>query len=135
MNIHLALIICQKGIVRDRVTLAAARAGLAPICCESLEEACDLLAQGGFRIVLSEDVLPDGDFRMAMRATKAFAEPAPFIVLAEASEWESYLNALAAGVFDYILCPPSVVESETIVRAALAEAANPRPMSAVSAAG
>lgn len=128
MNINLALVICKKGIARERIALAAARAGLAPICCETLEEACDLLAQGGFQIVLSEDVLPDGDYRMAMREAREFAPSAPFIVLTEKSEWNAYLNALAAGVFDYILCPPSIIESETIVRAALAQAESARPL-------
>ncbi len=125
MELKLALIICREGTSRDRVARAATRCGLAPICCRSLREARQLLPQGGFRVVMSEDALPDGDFRMAMRETRIYAEQAAFIVLVEKSEWEDYLRGLAAGVFEYILCPPSVVESETVLRSAMAEPALP----------
>jgi len=137
MEVRLALIICKEGTSRDRVERAATRCGLAPICCRRIEEARALLPQGDFRVVLSEDILPDGDFHMAIRETKAHAGQAAFIVLAEKSEWDDYLRGLAAGVFEYILCPPSVVESETVLRCAMASTlalhgSNSRPNHAVA---
>ena len=120
MEVKLALIICEEGMSRDRVARAATRCGLTPICCRDLEEARTLLPQGDFRVVLSEEFLPDGDFHMAIRETRRYADGAAFIVLAERSEWDDYMRNLAAGVFEYILCPPSVVESETVMRSAMA---------------
>jgi DNA-binding NtrC family response regulator len=121
MAVDLALIMCTDRLSRDRVAQAVRRCGLAPLCCATLEEGRALLAQGDFKIVLSEEFLPDGDVFMAMREVKSQATRVPLIVLAKTSEWEDYLKALAAGVFDYIFCPPSVVESETVVRCALAD--------------
>jgi DNA-binding NtrC family response regulator len=119
MDVELALVICKEGKNRERVALAATRCGLNPICCSNLRDARALLVQGGFRIVLCEDILPDGDFHMALREVNLASAYASLIVLTHDSTWEAYLKGLAAGGFDYIVCPASVYESERIVRCAL----------------
>ena len=124
MEIELALVICKESIHRERVSRAAAMCGLNPICCSNLDEARTLLIQADFRLILCEDVLPDGDFHMALREVKTLGSRSPLVVLTEDSDWETYLNALAAGVFDRIVCPASLVESERIVRCALEETAS-----------
>jgi DNA-binding NtrC family response regulator len=127
MEVELALIVCKEGKSRDRVALAAARCGLNPICCCTLQEAHSLLIQEEFRLILSEDVLPDGDFHMALRETKMTTRNAPLIVLSQNSDWGTYLKSLTAGVFDWILCPAMISESERVMRYAL-EGTAPRPM-------
>jgi DNA-binding NtrC family response regulator len=119
VDIKLALLICREGQNRERVALAARRCGLNPICCSNLDEASGLLVQVDFNVVLCEDILPDGDFYMALRMVREAGAAAPLIVLSQTAEWEAYLKALGAGAFDYILCPASLVESERILRCAL----------------
>jgi DNA-binding NtrC family response regulator len=127
MEVELALVVCKEGTCRDRVALAAARCGLNPICCRTLQEARSLLLQEEFRMVLCEDLLPDGDFHMALREAEMITPNAPLIVLSRNADWGTYLKALAEGVFDWILCPASVPESERVMRCALLDSAQ-RPM-------
>lgn len=121
MEIELALVICKEGKSRDRAALATTRCGLNPICCSNLKDARALLAQGEFRVVLCEDTLPDGDFQMALREVRTMNAQAPLILLAQNAVLEGYWKALAAGVFDCIVTPISVGDSERIVRCALEE--------------
>jgi DNA-binding NtrC family response regulator len=123
MEVELALIVCKEGTCRDRVALAAGRCGLSPICCRTLREARSLLVQEEFRMVLCEDLLPDGDFYMALREVKITTRNAPLIVLSQNADWGAYLKALTAGVFDWILCPASLSDSEQVVRCALLDSA------------
>jgi DNA-binding NtrC family response regulator len=132
VDIELALIIGKGSKNRDRVASAAVRCGLNPICCCSLQEARQLLVQEDFRLVMCEKVLPDGDFHIALREVKLATNRAPLILLSENADWGAYLKALAAGVFDCIICPASLTESERIVRCALED--TPHPARAASMA-
>ena len=133
MEIELALIVCREGKSRDRAAIATARCGLNPICCSNLKDARALLAQCEFRVVLCEDTLPDGDFQMALREVRATSAHAPLILLSENAAWEPYLKALAAGVFDCIVVPVSLGESERIVRCALEQSARATRMARIAA--
>ncbi len=133
VDIKLALLISEEGENREKVALAARRCGLNPICCRTLDEAGALLVQADFNVVLCEDILPDGDLYMALRMVRETKATAPLIVLSHTAEWEAYLKALVAGAFDYILCPPSLVESERILRCALEDTTR-HPESARTAA-
>ena len=119
MEIELALIVCKDDESRERVVLAAMRCGLNPICCRTLQEARSLLVQEEFRMVLCEDLLPDGDFHMVHLEMKVTTRNAPLIVLSQNADWRAYLKTLAEGVFDWILCPTSLPESERVLRWAL----------------
>jgi DNA-binding NtrC family response regulator len=121
VEIELALLICKEGKGRDRVALATKRCGLNPICCSNLQDARALLAQCEFRVVLCEDTLPDGDFQMALREVRTMSAHGPLILIAQNAVLEGYWKALAAGVFDCIVMPISVGDSERIVRCALEE--------------
>ena len=119
MEVELALVICKEG--KSRAALATKRCGLNPICCSNLKDARALLAQGEFKVVLCEDTLPDGDFQMALREVRTMSAHAPLILLSQTAVLEAYWKALAAGVFDCIVTPISVGDSERIVRCALEE--------------
>jgi DNA-binding NtrC family response regulator len=58
---------------------------------------------------------------------------APVIVLSHLADWDAYMRALSAGAFDYIACPPDPVETERILRLALAQNPPPRRASRTAA--
>ena len=120
-NIELALVICKRDEDREKVLGLLLKCGLNPICCSNLREACTLLPQEYFRIVLCEEVLSDGDFRAVLREVKNRNAHTPVIVLSHSAGWDSYLKALGAGAFDCIVCPPNPLEAETIIWTALAD--------------
>jgi len=120
-NIELALVICKRDEDRGKVVESLLKCGLNPICCSNLQEARTLLPQEFFRVVLCEDFLNDGDFRAVLREVKNKSAHTPVIVLSHSAGWDSYLKALGAGAFDYIVCPPNPLETETIIWTALAD--------------
>jgi len=99
------------------VAACAVRRGETPISCTSCQEACHLLAQGGFRVVFCHDDLRDGKYREIIGSAK----PAPVIVLSRTAEWPRYLDALDAGAFDYIAYPLHSAEVECVLLMALNE--------------
>ena len=111
-NIELALIICGQGEDRQKIVASVLKRGLAPICCSNLEEARTLLPQDLFRVVFCKDILADGDFRAVLRVVKNTSPRTPVIVLSRIADWDSYLKALGAGAFDYIVWPPNPVAAE-----------------------
>ena len=132
-NIDLALIICNPGEDRERISASVLKCGLAPICCLNLEEAGMLLPQDEFRIALCKDILGDGDFRAVLREAKKSNPEMPVIVLSHTADWDSYLKALGVGAFDYIVCPPNPLEAQRIIWSALAETIGPEKASCAAA--
>ena len=124
-NFDLALVICSPGEDRQKVVASALKCGLIPICCSNLDEARRLLPQEGFRLVFSKDNLVDGDFRAVLKEVKSSHPYMPVIVLSCAADWDSYLEALGAGAFDCILCPPDPGETKRIIWSALGDTIRP----------
>ena len=120
-NIDLALIICKQGADREKIVASALKCGLSPICCSNLEEARTLLPQEEFRMVLCSEALRDGDFRAVLREVQKSNAHTPVIVFGRSYDWDSYLKALGAGAYDYIVCPPNPPEAERIIWLALAD--------------
>jgi len=119
-RIDLALIVCNDEEDRQKVVASALKCGLSPICCSNLEEARILLSQEAFRVVFCKENLADGDFLGVLREVKKLDSRTPVIVLSRTFDWDSYLKALGAGIFDCIACPPNRVEAERIIWLALA---------------
>lgn len=102
--------------------------GLQSISCASLTDARARVEEQSFQFVLCGDDLPDCNLRTAVRVLTSSTGGAPVIVLSHLAEWDAYMKALSAGAFDYIACPPDPVETERILRLALAQ--NPPPQRA-----
>ena len=100
--------------------------------CASLTDARACIEGRAFQFVLCSDDLPDCNLRTAVRVLTAATGGAPVIVLSHLADWDAYMKALSAGVFDYIACPPDPVETERILRLALAQ--NPPPRASQTAA-
>jgi DNA-binding NtrC family response regulator len=120
-NIDLALVICDRTTDRQNIIGSALKCGLAPICCSNLEEARFLLPQAEYRMIFCDEKLSDGDFRAVIRESQQSITLAPVIVFGRSYDWDSYLKALAAGAYDYVVCPPSPAEVERIIWLALAD--------------
>jgi two-component system, NtrC family, response regulator PilR len=120
-NVDLGLVICNEGEDREKVVIALLKCGLSPICCSNLREARTLLPQNRFRLVVCKENLTDGDFHAVLREVKKSGLQTPIIVLGNSTDWDSYLKALAAGAFEYIVSPPNPAEAQRIIWSALAD--------------
>jgi two-component system response regulator PilR (NtrC family) len=101
-----------------KITAAMNRCGLLSICCAKFVEARFFMDNERFELVFCHESLPDGDLRAVISAAKS----TPVIVLSRFAEWDHYLDALRAGAYDYIACPPDPAETERIVWSALGNA-------------
>jgi DNA-binding NtrC family response regulator len=84
-------------------------------------------------MVLCSKGLSDGDFRAVITALSQANKHLPVIVFGRSYEWDSYLKALAAGAYDYIVCPPNPVEVERILLLVLADSIGAEKVSGATA--
>lgn len=119
------LIVSSNPLQLERTEEIVRRMGLQSFCCASLSDARARIEEQTFQFVLCSDDLPDCNLRTAVRVLASATGGAPVIVLSHLAEWDAYMRALSAGAFDYIACPPDPIETERILRLALAQ--NPPP--------
>jgi len=105
----------------EKTEEVARRLGLQSDHCASLMDARARIEEHTFRFVLCSDDLPDCNLRIALRVLTSSTGGAPVIVLSHLADWDAYMRALRAGAFDYIACPPDPIETERIMRLALAQ--------------
>jgi DNA-binding NtrC family response regulator len=113
------LVINREPLYRDMLAASISRFGARPFCCGSLESAADLLGEHPIHIVFCDDVLPDGTFQTLMDSAEICGMQAAVIVTSRRDEWGPFLQALSAGVFDYIALPPVPGEVDRILSAAI----------------
>jgi DNA-binding NtrC family response regulator len=127
------LIVSSDPLQREKTKEIANRLGLQSICCTSLTDARARIEEQTFQFVLCGDDLPDCNLRTAVRVLTSSTGGAPVIVLSHLADWDAYMRALSAGAFDYIACPPDPLETERILRLALAQNPPPRRASRTAA--
>ena len=111
------LVVCGDPGCSEAVVAVVRKRGLDAICCSSVEDARCLLSGRRFSLVLSSDVLPDGEICSIVH----LAGTTPVIVFSRRAEWDAYLDALNLGAFDYVACPLNSAEADRIVGLALHE--------------
>jgi len=121
MNVLPILIVGAEREKWEGIIQAARKFNLRETHCRGLREAVRLLAREDFSVVFCNDTLPDGDFQALLRESGKSTASAPVIVLSRLGDWDSYLDALGAGAFDYIAYPLDTNEAERILCAALGE--------------
>jgi two-component system response regulator PilR (NtrC family) len=126
------LIVSSDPFQREKTEEIVHNLALQSCSCSSLTEARARIDEQAFQFVLCSDDLPDCNLRTAMRVLTSSTSGAPVIVLSHLADWDAYMKALSAGAFDYIACPPDPIETERILRLALAR--NPPPHRASSTA-
>jgi DNA-binding NtrC family response regulator len=127
------LIVSSNPHYCEKTEEIARRLGLQSISCDSLTDARARIEEQTFQFVLCSDDLPDCNLRTAVRVLTSSTGGAPVIVLSHLADWDAYMRALSAGAFDYIACPPDPVETERILRLALAQNPPPRRASRTAA--
>jgi DNA-binding NtrC family response regulator len=100
------LILCTEPESRDRIVASVRERGLDPVLPSTYRQARNVLAKRDLAAVFCSDALGDARYPDIIEAAK----PAPVIVLSRFAEWGPYLDALRAGAFDYITCPPDAGE-------------------------
>jgi DNA-binding NtrC family response regulator len=113
------LIVSGEGSHREALASKISDCGLLPRTSASADAAGDLLATGNYAVVVCEDTLPDGDFRLVMTQVDRHASGTPVIVVSRRADWESYMIALAGGATDYVAFPPYPGEIEHSLKNAL----------------
>ena len=127
------LIVSSDPLQREKTEEIASRMELQSISCASLTDARTRIEEQSFQFVLCSDDLPDCNLRTAVSVLTSSTGGAPVIVLSHLADWDAYMRALGAGAFDYIACPPDPVETERILRLALAQNPPPRRASRTAA--
>ena len=112
------LIVSSQASHRDRVAEVVRKCRLRPVFSPSLADALSILTEMRPSMVFCGDDLEDSDLRASLRTLTA-AAGAPVIVLSHLAEWDSCVDAMSAGAFDYIACPPDPRETERVLRLAL----------------
>ena len=115
------LIVSSDPLQCEKTDEIARRLGLQSVRCASLTDACSHFEEQTFQFVLCSDDLPDCNLRTALRILTSSTGGVPVIVLSHLADWGAYMGALRAGAFDYIACPPDPIETERILRPALAQ--------------
>jgi len=126
------LIVSSDAVQLETTAEIVRRMGLQSVHCSSLTDARSLIDRQAFSFVLCNDDLPDCNLRTSVRVLSTSTKGIPVIVLSHLADWDAYMRALNAGAFDYIACPPDLVETERILRLALDQ--NPPPKRAAQTA-
>jgi two-component system response regulator PilR (NtrC family) len=127
------LLICFDSARSEKTAEIVRGMNLHLVACSSLTDARTLIAQQPFQFVLCDDDLPDCNLRTSLKVLSSATGGVPVIVLSHLADWDAYMQALRAGAFDYIACPPERVETERILRLALSRNAPPRSASHAAA--
>jgi DNA-binding NtrC family response regulator len=133
LNASPVLIVCSDAAQSNEAIEIVQRLGLHYFLCTSLTDARAMVERQIFQFVLCGDELPDCNLRTAIRVLSASTGGVPVIVISHLADWEAYIRALSAGAFDYIACPPDLVEAERILRLAFAQNPPPRRASRTAA--
>ena len=96
--------------------------GWEPVRCETIYAAKYLVLRDQIEVIVSDDVLPDGDFRELIRELERSAcQPLVIVMGRSYGDWGDYLEALSAEAYDYFAYPPYPYGLEQAVAAALME--------------
>ncbi|MGA9883718.1 MAG: hypothetical protein WBQ34_08370 [Candidatus Acidiferrales bacterium] len=115
------LIISGEREHRARLADHVFKFGLRPVCCETVADARALAESQPFSAALSEDQLPDGDFRAVINEMRRHSAHSPVVVVSRRDDWDFYLSTVRMGAFDSVAFPPTLGELERVLWTALSE--------------
>ena len=111
-----ALILTDDDHVSGNLPSLVEQCGLEPICLSSIGQLRTGALDDRATLILCDDVLPDGDFRDALRILTAAARTIPVIVFSRIADWDSYLRAVRLGAYDCMRYPFRNAELQWILR-------------------
>jgi DNA-binding NtrC family response regulator len=120
MLVEPVLIVSQEKSDRDVLANSASNHGLRPVFCQTLAAAKAFLDREQSALVFCADELPDGHFAQLFGEQRDHGD-LRVIVVSRRDDWNSYLDAMSAGAFDYVIFPPSAGEIDRSLWIALGE--------------
>jgi len=88
------------------------------VCCATLQQAEEVLANQSFEVVFCDEHLPDGSYADLIHSNHYERLIPRVIVVTRVGEWELYLEALRKGAFDVVRAPWHATDVEmTVIRA------------------
>lgn len=116
------LIVSGERDRRARLAAHVFKFGMRPVCCETVADARALVGCQPFSAALSEDQLPDGDYREVITEMRRLSANFPVVVISRRDDWDFYLSTVRMGAFDSVAFPPTPGELERVLWTALSEA-------------
>ena len=113
------LVVDDEPDIRELIDLTLNRMGLAAHCAGSVGEALAALAQGDFKLCLTDMRLPDGEGLDIVRHIAERHPQLPVAVITAFGSAENAVAALKAGAFDYLSKPVGLEQLRALVKSAL----------------
>ena len=105
------------------ITAALQDEGFAVTCCDSIAERDRLLAQGRYKVLVTDVMLTDGDGIESLGKVRAAAPDMPIIILSAQNTLDTAVRASDTGAFEYFPKPFDIDELARTVRQAVGQAA------------
>lgn len=115
------LIISGQCEHRTQLAYSVSKVGLFPICCSTVADVRALVKDQPVCAAVSEDQLPDGDFRAVIGEMRRHSAHPPVVVVSSRNDWDFYLSTVRLGAFDSVAFPPTPGELERVLWTALRE--------------
>jgi DNA-binding NtrC family response regulator len=115
------LIISGEREHRAQLADSVSKVGLFPVCCATVADVRALVSRQPFCAAVSEDQLPDGDFRAVIGEMRRHSAHPPVVVVSRRDDWDFYLSTVRMGAFDSVAFPPTPGELERVLWTALSE--------------
>jgi DNA-binding NtrC family response regulator len=115
------LIISGECEHRAQLADSVSKVGLFPVCCATVADVRALVKTQPFCAAVSEDQLPDGDFREVICEMRRHSAHPPVVVVSRRDDWDFYLSTVRMGAFDSVAFPPTPGELERVLWTALSE--------------
>ena len=113
------LVVDDEADIRELLDLSLARMGLEAVCAGSVAQAKELLAQGSYRLCLTDMRLPDGQGLDLVRHIGENCQDLPVAVITAYGSTDNAVAALKAGAFDYLAKPVSLDQLRALIHSAL----------------
>jgi DNA-binding NtrC family response regulator len=99
------LIVNSSSAESDQLKNVLGQNGLQPQITSSCRKALELIPQQSFSMVLSNRVLPDGDWKIILQALESIPERPELVVFSRQAEESLWYEVLQLGGFDVLSVP------------------------------
>lgn len=113
------LVVDDEADIRELFDMTLARMGLDADCVGTLREAKAKIAEGQYRLCLTDMRLPDGEGLALVRHINEVCPQLPVAVITAHGSMQNAVAALKAGAFDYLSKPVSLEQLRVLVKSAI----------------
>jgi len=113
------LVVDDEADIRELFDMTLARMGLDADCVGTLREAKVKVAEGQYRLCLTDMRLPDGEGLALVQHINEVCPQLPVAVITAHGSMSNAVAALKAGAFDYLSKPVSLEQLRTLIKSAV----------------